>query len=481
MKNLGLLFAAILLFCGTNSFAQSPFFPAGSSWSYLDDGTDQGTAWREVGFVQTWPTGPTPIGFGGNGNGDATTIIKNNCTYLLKTVTVGSAAGLSNLMMNIVHDDGAIVYINGVEAIRSALIPSGEPDCVTDLLGFKDPEAEVVSYPVSDSFFVDGDNLIAVLLRNQREGSSDIQFDMEFTGDPAAQWVSFQVAASSDDAEEHLDTNNGDAIGDVDIPSSDLELCFESGTGDQLVGIRFTGLTIAPGAKIDSAYIQFTVDSDNDGATSVTIRAEDADSSATFTADAFNISSRSTTTLSQDWQNIPTWATAGDAGPDQQTPDISALVQAVIDRPGYALGNPITLIISGTGEREAESWDGDASAAPRLFIKGVGVTTSVEDEGANVPVTFVLNQNYPNPFNPRTTIQVDIAANHPSNQNISVEIYDLLGRKVRTLFNGTHSPGTLHLSWDATDDLGAAVATGIYIYRLRTGATDVARRMILLR
>jgi hypothetical protein len=110
-----------------------------------------------------------------------------------------------------------------------------------------------------------------------------------------------------------------------------------------------------------------------------------------------------------------------------------------------------------------------------------GGPTSVADNRSSIPVNMSLHQNFPNPFNPETTIHIDIAANQPSNQNIRVEVYDLLGRKVRTLFDGTHSPGTLHLNWDATDDKGAAVATGVYIYRLRTGTTDVARRMTLLR
>ncbi len=467
--------------------------PLGSTWRRDNTFSDLGTAWREIGYDDSaWLEECAPIGIEDDLPNPVCTELPTtslNGYYFRTTFTIEHDLSLIDSLFVIAqYDDGIEIFINGQRLLRGFLGIGLEGEVTWDTFAaFHDSHPRQV-FNVSDqkNLFVKGENLMALTVKQDRITSSDIYMDVGVSYrlcemSTSAQWESFQVAASTDDAEEHLDTNNGDAIGEIDLSSTDLELGFESGVADQLVGIRFTGLTIAQGAKIDSAYIQFTVDDDNTGATSVTIRAEDTDNSATFTADAFNISSRSTTILSQDWSNIPAWSTIGESGVDQQTPDISALIQAVIDRPGYALGNPITLIISGTGEREAESWDGNPAAAPELFIKAVITATSVEDEGANVPIDFALSQNYPNPFNPSTTIQINIAANHPINQNISVEIFDLLGRKVRTLFSGTHAPGTLYLNWDATDEKGSAVSSGIYVYRLHSGGTKISKKLLLTR
>jgi len=425
------------------------------------------------------------LGYGNNGTGDATSINKHNCTYLLKTVTVGSAAGLSNLQMDIIHDDGVIVYINGTEAIRSALVPPGPIDYMTELLGFKDPEDERVSYQVDPTLFVDGDNVIAVELRNQRESSSDIQFCMAFNGDYAppstppatvVAWKSYKVAASSDDAEEHIDANDNYLGYMESLTSSDLELGMESGTNAQIVGVRFTGLEIPQGATIDSAYIQFTCDDDNDEPISVVIAAEDADNSETFSQTDFNISLRDQTDAQVLWSNIPAWLIIDERGPDQRTPDLAALVQEVVDRPGYALGNPISFFLTAyTGEREAESWDdhgeSNTTGHPELFVK-FPVETAVEEKG-NVVRTFNLSQNYPNPFNPSTTIDFDIAkAGH-----VTLSVYNVLGQEVATLIDQDMGIGHHTAQWN-TD---ATVTAGIYFYKINTNDNVQIRKMTLLK
>jgi len=133
------------------------------------------------------------------------------------------------------------------------------------------------------------------------------------------------VATGNDDAEERVSS------GSMGLTSSDLEIVFEGST-DQLVGIRFAGVNVPPGATISNAYIQFQVDETNSGSTSVGIDIEATDNAATFTTSTSNISSRGVTGGPVPWVP-PVWGTVGERGPDQRTPDIASLVQAVVDRP----------------------------------------------------------------------------------------------------------------------------------------------------
>jgi hypothetical protein len=80
------------------------------------------------------------------------------------------------------------------------------------------------------------------------------------------------------------------------------------------------------------------------------------------------MAARAVTAASVAW-SPPAWPTAGAAGADQRTPDIAALVQAVVDRPGWASGNALALRFSGTGRRIAEAYEGGAGLAPLLHIE----------------------------------------------------------------------------------------------------------------
>ncbi len=175
--------------------------------------------------------------------------------------------------------------------------------------------------------------------------------------------VDVRVTAGSDDAEERQS-------GSVKLTSSDLELVDDgSKRPDQTIGIRVNGIAIPLGATIDKAYIQFTVDNTDSGPTSVTVYGQAAGNPPTFSSASFDVTSRSKTAASVDWQDIPPWDVSGVAGTDQQTPDLSAIVQEIIDGPGWASGNSIVFIIEGSGERTAEAFDGTAAQAPLLHVE----------------------------------------------------------------------------------------------------------------
>jgi hypothetical protein len=107
--------------------------------------------------------------------------------------------------------------------------------------------------------------------------------------------------------------------------------------------------------------------------------------------------------------------------------------------------------------------------------------TSEEGEGVKdqttSPRTFGLMTNYPNPFNPITTISYSL----DRAEQISLEVYDALGHKVRTLFAGVQSAGVHNAQWNGVDENGQYVSSGLYIYRLVAGDRVATGKMTLLK
>ena len=100
---------------------------------------------------------------------------------------------------------------------------------------------------------------------------------------------------------------------------------------------------------------------------------------------------------------------------------------------------------------------------------------SIAAEG--IPLEFALHENYPNPFNPTTTLRFDL----PEVSDITLIIYNMLGQKVKT-FNMQSTPAGYHsVTWNATNDLGAQVGAGVYLYRLQTKNFVKTRKMVLLK
>jgi hypothetical protein len=152
----------------------------------------------------------------------------------------------------------------------------------------------------------------------------------------------------------------------VSLDSSDLELVDDSGV--QTVGMRFLNVTVPPGATIVNAYVQFQVDETTSVATNLRIEAHDVDNAGVFTTSSNNISSRVRTTAFQLW-TPPAWNTEGAAGVAQRTPNISNVIKEIVDRPLWVSGNALVVIITGTGKRVAEAYDGVPAAAPLLHIE----------------------------------------------------------------------------------------------------------------
>jgi hypothetical protein len=111
-----------------------------------------------------------------------------------------------------------------------------------------------------------------------------------------------------------------------------------------------------------------------------------------------------------------------------------------------------------------------------------GEPVSVEDEGGpKVPLTFSLSQNYPNPFNPSTTIALDIPGDPQEKCPVSLKIYDVRGRHVRTLLDSDLAVGSHWIVWNGRNENGEVVSSGIYIYVLKSGDRAITRKMLAIR
>jgi len=94
-----------------------------------------------------------------------------------------------------------------------------------------------------------------------------------------------------------------------------------------------------------------------------------------------------------------------------------------------------------------------------------------------LPEEYVLHQNYPNPFNPTTTLRYDL----PEEGNVSIMIYDMMGREIRSLVRGNLPAGYHYVQWDGTNKTGSHVAAGVYIYVMQTKDARDLKKMILLK
>ena len=94
-----------------------------------------------------------------------------------------------------------------------------------------------------------------------------------------------------------------------------------------------------------------------------------------------------------------------------------------------------------------------------------------------VPEEYTLDQNYPNPFNPSTMISFSL----PSEGHVMVNIYDITGRLVSTLVDGSLSSGYHQVPWDGTDMFNSSVSAGLYIYSLQAEGVSLTRKMVLMK
>lgn len=190
--------AVILIAFATITNAQtSTLIATGDAWKYLDDGSNQGTNWQSVSFNDSnWAQGNAELGYGDN---DETTVVSYGSdpnsthitTYFRKTITVTNPSLFTALNLELLRDDGAVVYINGNEVARSNM-PSGT-------VSFQTLASNAISWPNENSwhtftlsplYLTSGSNVIAVEIHQSDVTSSDISFNLKLEGLQTPQTVS---------------------------------------------------------------------------------------------------------------------------------------------------------------------------------------------------------------------------------------------------------------------------------------------------
>ncbi|MCA9405666.1 MAG: VCBS repeat-containing protein [Candidatus Omnitrophica bacterium] len=264
--------------------------------------------------------------------------------------------------------------------------------------------------------------------------------------------VEVQVQGDYEDAEE---TGSGGIFG----TSVDLKM------GRYLTGMIFKNLNIPQGAEITNAYIQFKAEASDSGTTNLTIYAQDDATPEQFSLALHDISDRPLTNASVSW-NPPAWS-SGDSGIDQRTPNISTVISEVIALGNWQAGNDLVIIVDGTGEREAESYDGDPEGAatlhveyttgfsePQLFVTDVIYTPSGQIERIEYGNGVVATYGYDARLRP---VEV-ITFNATGNLQHFEYIYDGVGNIVE-IIDHEHT-GSQTFAYDALNRL--VEATGQY-------------------
>lgn len=172
----------------SQSFSQTTIIPYGSNWKYLDNGTNQGTAWRATGFADgAWASGPAELGYG---DAPVTTVSygpdgnnKYITTYFRKAVTIANPSAFFDFTLNVRRDDGIVVYVNGTERYRNNLTAS--PGYLTTATNATDNGDTPQTTTLSSAFFSAGNNVIAVEIHQTNITSSDMTFDLELLGNTA--------------------------------------------------------------------------------------------------------------------------------------------------------------------------------------------------------------------------------------------------------------------------------------------------------
>ena len=132
---------------------------------------------------------------------------------------------------------------------------------------------------------------------------------------------------------------------------------------------------------------------------------------------------------------------------------------------------------------EHMNWILSTENGEEYTLEGTGEITVPTEEiftlerKAIIPIAYTLHQNYPNPFNPITTLRYNL----PEHAQVTLTIYDLMGREVIQLINTTQDAGYRSVQWDATDSMGKPVSAGVYLYQIQAGEFVQTKKMVLLK
>ena len=150
-------------------------------------------------------------------------------------------------------------------------------------------------------------------------------------------------------------------------------------------------------------------------------------------------------------------------------PDESMDMDLTFDATDMEIGSYTGQLVLTTNDPEHRT-----IAVPCTLLVG---QVGVDDNPTSLPSVFSLNQNFPNPFNPTTEISFGL----PANGQVTLEVFDVMGRKVTTLVNGDMTAGIHKVIWDGNNSSGEKVTSGMYFYKLTQGDSTVTKKMLMLK
>lgn len=256
-------------------------------------------------------------------------------------------------------------------------------------------------------------------------------------------------------------TGLGIAAGDVD-GDGNMELIGVGTRTDWLRIAEYRGGDPEDPANYALETIQYDEAFDTDGSTFHTVNRDSAGVMTTYTEVPGDFPSK--------------LAYLGDADLDGQV-EIAFGIQSLSDSV-YVYDEVFNPSDSTYTRTVASVTSRETRVVMRVISGGANFSVSIEDERIIVPSDYKLHSNYPNPFNPTTTISFTL----PLDKAVSVRVYDMTGRLVRTLANNQfYSEGFHEVTWDATNDAGNQVASGSYLYTLEYGNFRQSKTMVLIK
>lgn len=300
----------------------------------------------------------TEIFFGGA----TTTTVRPNVLFILDTS--GSMTG---------KDGGSIQRIDRMKNALTNLLSSVQ-DVNVGLMRFTNPGGPIISPirfvdEIADASVYSLDGSASSQVNGKADDAYEGQNGTVFIATDGLRTYSDgtttleQVIQHGDDDAEQKTSDNK-----VYLDSSDLEMMHDGST-EQIVGVRMRSLSIPQGTTITNAYLEFEVDEEKSGDLTISIYGHDTDSAKTFESKKWNITDRSLTSAKVDWFIT----TSPSVNSTMQTPDISSIVQEIVDRTGWVSQNDMAFIFklktrSGGATRTFESHNGENSKT-RLYIE----------------------------------------------------------------------------------------------------------------
>ena len=175
-----------------------------------------------------------------------------------------------------------------------------------------------------------------------------------------------------------------------------------------------------------------------------------------------------------------TGASGGEAGLAGHITSFNAGFGTVL---GYANDPTTSSVPAGCGVLIVATITGTATGITNLVFSDpnateISFTLNVDKVGPTIPSDFTISQNFPNPFNPATYITFDVPAGMG---DISLKVYDLSGKEIITLASGSLLPGKYSVNWNAVNNYGEPVASGMYVYRYVSNEAAITRKMLYMK